>query len=296
MPLAWAALMKAADRTMPAASSLQRVMGNLQGMRPWALTLRLSGGRFGDGLILGFCGATRLHLIRDDHVGLLVIGNASFTHDQDVFRPVQFGGQLVSLVIPSKGSFCDHSEKEAVTIAGDMDHVGVIFAVRLPIPHELLPVRLRLASGQDSQQGSARGGNEISSVHEVSYGERLMGCLWCRLKIAQASATLLVGPAFVSQYARSDGFRMFHQAMPLASSAVGGRFRSEEFTDIALAPPFHVPAPGVARGDRSARRSGPRCAASRWVAGGGRRPHGCACCNTYAHLARNIRDPHAGSR
>src|SRR5690606_28075100 len=73
-----------------------------------------------------------------------------------------------------------------------------------------------------------------------SYGGRLSVSPWLRLYAAQASATLQACPAVVSQQARSIGFRLFHQAMPAISSAVGRRWRSGRLTDTGPVPPVHV--------------------------------------------------------
>src|SRR5690606_41044703 len=111
-----------------------------------------------------------------------------------------------------------HGEQQAVAIALDVDEGGRITPqVGQPISHELLPIRLRLASGQDSQQGGAGGGNEMSSVHGASCGDGLVRAVWCRLKAAQASAPLQAGPALVTQVAPSRCGRPVPHARPPAS-------------------------------------------------------------------------------
>src|SRR5690606_14270404 len=56
------------------------------------------------------------------------------------------------------------------------------------------------------------GSDEVSSIHEVSYGERFLGWPWLRLLATQASATQHAGQAFLSQYARPIGIKMFRRA------------------------------------------------------------------------------------
>src|SRR5690606_36841837 len=102
-------------------------------------------------------------------------------------------------------------------VAGDVNRIRVVLAVRLPITKKFLALWFRLASRQGAQQGGGSGsGDEMSSIHWVrSYGGRLSVSPWLRLYAAQAC------PAVVSQQTRAIGFRLFHQAMPAISSAVG---------------------------------------------------------------------------